>query len=183
MNKKAVTFGRNNIVGYPEKTNTVTDNLIKDIVERTTQVAVNKADEVEVMQTMLNDKEFSVAVFDRNKGYMGSRSPRNEAIQLAVDTLSGVTGMSTVEAHALTENYEYTKRDAAHFINIGKDFIGTYLQSGRKMTLISEPRIEATVSLKHVEEHDKSVPDRDNPGSVKVVKTPECIKLVASSRR
>lgn len=183
MNNKAIKFNRGNIEWYPENTNTATDQLIKDIVEKTSQVAVNKTDEVAVMQSMLNDKEFNVAVFDRKKGYIGSRSPREEAIQLTVDTLSGITGMSTAEARTLADNYEYTKRDAAHFINIGKDFIGTYLQSGRKTTLISEPRVEATVSLKYIEEHDKSVPDRDNPGSVKVVKTPERLKMVVSNKK
>lgn len=183
MNKKAANFSRENIKDYPENTNTSTDKLIKSIVEKTSQTAVNRSDEVEVMQSMLNDREFNVAMFDRNKGYVGSRSPRNEAIQLAVDTLSGVTGMSENEAKTLTDNYEFTKKDAQHFINIGKDFIGTYLQTGRKTTIISEPRIEATVSLKYIEEHDKKVPDRDNPGSTKTVHSPEKLKMIVLNKR
>lgn len=183
MNKKAVNFSRVNINDYPENTNTSTDQLVQSIVEKTSQTAVNKSDEVEVMQSMLNDREFNIAIFDRNKGYVGSRSPRNEALQLAIDTLSGVTGMSENEAASLTQNYSFTKKDAQHFINIGKDFIGTYLQTGRKTTIISEPRIEATVSLKHVEAHDKKVPDTDNPGSTKIVHSSEKLKMIVSNKR
>jgi hypothetical protein len=183
MNTKAVKFNRSNIEGYPEKLDTATDKLIQEIVEKTSQTSTNKADELAVMQSMLNDKEFAVAIFERGKGYVGSRSPRNEAIQLTVDTLSSVTGMTSSEALALSQDYQFTKKDAGHFINIGKDFVGTYLQTGRKTTLISEPRMEATVSLKLVEAHDKSVPDRENPGTTKMISTPEKLKMVVSNKR
>lgn len=183
MNKKAEKLYRGVIKGFPEKTDTSTDELIKSIIEKTNQTAINKTDEVELMQCMLNDKDFKVAIYDRNKGYLGSRSPRCDAISIAVDTLAGATGMSTVEAYALTEDYEFTKRDASRFINIGKDFISTYLQTGRKMNLVSEPRCEATVNLRYVEEHDKNVPDRENPGKVKTVRAAESIKMVCTNKR
>lgn len=183
MNKKAINLYRGNIEGYPENTQTETDKLIQSIIERTTQTASNKSNEIDIMQSMLNDKDFKVAIFESGKGYIGSRSPRDEAIGIAVDTLSGATGMSKAEARALTENYEFTRKDAGRFINIGKDFISTYLQTGRKTTLISDPRGEVVVNLKHIEEHDKSVPDKNNPGKTKIVKTTESIKLVSSVKK
>lgn len=175
---------RGNIEGYPVTTDTETDRLIQEIIQKTSQISINKADEVAIMQSMLNDADFSVAVFDPNKGYVGSHSPRADAIGLAIDTLTGTTGMSSVEAYALTENYEFTKRDATRFINLGKDFFSTYLQTGRKVSLDSaDPRAEIIISLKDIEERDKCVPDKDNPGKVKTVRTPESIKLVSETKR
>lgn len=183
MNNKAVKFSRKNIEGYPEKTDTATDKLIDDIVNKTTQTSTNRADEVAVMQSMLNDKEFAIGIFDRKDGYVGSRSPRKEAIQLTVDTLSSITGMTSSEALAMSQNHEFTKKDATHFINISKDFVGTYLQTGRKLNVVSDPRVEATINLKTVEAHNKSVPDRDNPGTSKVVVTPEKLKVAVTNKK
>lgn len=182
MNNKALKFPRSNISNYPENTNTATDNFIKEIINTTTQTSVNKIDEVKVMQCMLNDKDFKIAIYDRSKGYVGSRSPRDNAISLAVDTLSGVTGMSAKEARLLVEDYEFTKKDAQRFVDISKDFIGTYMQSGRKIGIVNDARSDITIGLKYVEEHDKSVPDKET-GNIKIIKTPEKLKLSVTSKR
>ena len=50
------------------------DNLIEEIKANAKQKAINKIDEVRVMQTMLNDKEFTVSLYDKNNGYIGKRS-------------------------------------------------------------------------------------------------------------
>ena len=184
MNKKAEKLHRSNIKGFPESVDTETDKLIQSIIERTSQTAVNKADEVILMQCMLNDKSYKVPIYDRNKGYVGSRCPREEALGIAVDTLSGVTGMTHAEAEALTNEYQFTKKDASRYINLGKDFIGTYMQTGRKMILTSDPRGESSINYKYVEGgKEKSVPDRQNPGQSKTIITEEYIKLVSANKR
>lgn len=182
MNNKALKFPRANIENFPESTDTTTDNLIKEIIENTSQTAVNRIDEVRVMQSMLNDKDFKVAVYDKKKGFIGSRSPRDTAIDLTVDTLSGVTGMSSKEARTLAEEYEFTKKDAQRFVDISKDFIGTYMQSGRKIGIVNEPRGEISIGLKYIEEHDKSVPDKET-GNTKIIKTGERLKLSVTNKR
>ena len=91
--------------------------------------------------------------------------------------------MSTVEALAISEDYQFTKRDATRFINLGKDFIGTYLQTGRKMQLISEPRGEVTLDLRYAEGGVRKVPDRDNPGQTKEVSVGDSIKLHVPNKR
>ena len=64
MNEKAVKLHRKNIENYPESFDNDTDRLIQDIIEKTNQTAINKADEVTVMQSMLNDPNFKIALND-----------------------------------------------------------------------------------------------------------------------
>lgn len=184
MNQKAVKFARSNISNYPASTRTKTDQLIAAIVEKTSQIAVNRTDEVTVMQTMLNDEVFRVGEYDRKNGeYTNTHSPREEALDIVKEAYTGLTGSSDVEAETLMGGYMFSKKQAQNFIGISKDFIGTYLQSGRKMTVMSEPRGEATLSLRHIEDHEKTVPDKNNPGNSKTVRTGEQIKMIVSNKR
>lgn len=172
---------RKNIVDLPVSSKTATDKLIEQIVESTTQTSVSKADEIAVMQSMLNDKDFKIAIFDRTKGYVGSRSPRDTAISIVNDSLCSITGMGMREAMELTKDYEFSKRDASRYVTISKDFIGTYMQTGRKLNVVNDPRGEASINLRYVEEHDKTIPD-PSTGGTKVIKTPSKIKLNASNK-
>lgn len=173
---------RSSIPNYPVSTETETDKLIRSISEGTTQTSISKSDEVTVMQSMLNDKEFQIAQFDRNKGYLGTHSPREIALGIVNDALCNVTGMSQKEATELSRDYHFSKRDASRQITICKDFVGTYMGTGRKMLMMSDPRGEASINLKYVEPHEKTVPDSNASGKTKKVMTPERIKLVSSNR-
>ncbi len=182
MNNKAIKIHRSNIKDYPERTDTNTDKTLQDIINNTTQIAVNRIDEVTVMQSMLNDSDFKIALYNSKKGYYGSRCPREEALSISIDILSGATGMSSKEARALVEGYEYTKRDAQKFINIGKDFVSTYLQSGRKLNVISEERGECYISMNYKSEHTKTVPNNDKPGTTITKNIDEKIRLKVNNK-
>lgn len=182
MKKNNENLMRSNIPDYPVSTSTETDKLIAHIVETTSQVAVSKTDEIAVMQSMLNDKDFEIGIFDRTKGFVGTRSPRATAISIVNDALCAVTGMGQKEAEELTRDYQFSKRDASRQISLAKDFVSTYVQCGRKMVLVSDPRGEASVNLRYIEAHEKTIPDADNPGETKVVQTQSRIKLVTSNK-
>lgn len=182
MKEENLQLLRSNISDYPSPTDTETDKLIEHIVRTTSQVSVSKSDEISVMQSMLNDKKFEVAIFDRTKGYLGTRSPRETALSIINDALCGVTGMGQKEANELSRDYQFSKRDAARQVSLAKDFASTYLQSGRKMVIMSDPRGEAAISLRFTKEHDKTVPDSAVPGATRIVKTPAKVKLVASNK-
>ena len=49
------------------------EQIISDIKRSTSQIAVNKVDEVRVMKSMLNDKDFTIGIYDKNNGYIGKR--------------------------------------------------------------------------------------------------------------
>ena len=72
------------------------DELMKEIKEITkNQHSSSKVDEIRVMRAMLNDPDFTVSVYDKNKGYIGTRCPREEAlnvysISIFISSLSAV---------------------------------------------------------------------------------------------
>lgn len=182
MKEENLKLPRMNVEDYPADTGTETDKLIEHIIRNTSQVSVSKSDEISVMQSMLNDKKFEVALYDRTRGYLGTRSPRETALSMINDALCGVTGMSQKEATELSRDYIFSKRDAARQVSLAKDFIGTYIQSGRKVIVMSDPRGEASINLRYVKERDKKVPDANNNNIPRTIKTPAKIKLVASNK-
>lgn len=153
------------------------EELMKEIHEATKkQRSANKTDEVNVMRTMLNDADFSVAVYDRSKGYIGQRSPREESRKFIANITSSLTGIEYKNATELANEYEFSKKDASFLIENGKDFISTYLTTGRKLPLIQTEDSEAALLLRHIDSKEKQVPD----GSTTVI--PEFNKVVCKSK-
>lgn len=73
------------------------ENLMAEIREVTKkQKASSRVDEIKVMKTMLNDPNFSISVYDKNKGYIGTRCPREEAVKFAANLSSAITGLDTI---------------------------------------------------------------------------------------
>ena len=69
------------------------EQIISDIKRSTSQIASNKVDEVRVMKSMLNDKDFTIGIYDKNNGYIGQKSPHNEAVKFAKNIIAGSTGL------------------------------------------------------------------------------------------
>ena len=65
------------------------EQIISDIKRSTSQIAINKVDEVRVMKSMLNDKDFTIGIYDKNNGYIGQKSPHNEAVKFAKNIIAG----------------------------------------------------------------------------------------------
>lgn len=158
------------------------EQLVTEIKKSTKQVAINKVDEVRVMKAMLNDKEYTIGVYDRSSGYIGQRSPHNEAVKFAKNIIAGATGLDNRDAMHLAENYEFTKRDANFLITNMKDFLYVYTGTGRKINVIQSATTEASLFTKDIGATTKMVPDKDNPGTTKKVVTSPYTKLVSSSK-
>jgi hypothetical protein len=158
------------------------EQLIYDIKKNTKQIAVNRVDEVRVMKTMLNDKEFSIGVFDKSAGYIGQKSPHDDAVKFVKNIIQGSTGLDSKDSMHLAENYEFTNRDANFLLSNMRDFISIYTDTGRKINLIQNADTEAAIFTKRVESTEKLIPDKDNPGKTKKVKTSAYNKLVSTSK-
>ena len=74
------------------------EQLISEIKKNTNQIAINKVDEVKVMKSMLNDKNFSIGVYDRNIGYIGQKCPHNDAVKFVKGVIAGATGLDNKDA-------------------------------------------------------------------------------------
>ena len=158
------------------------EQLVWEIKKSTNQIAINKVDEVRVMRSMLNDKNFSIGVYDRNIGYIGQKSPHDDAVKFVKGIVAGATGLDNKDAQILAENYEFTNKDANFLLSNMRDFLHVYTGTGRKINIMQSADSEASLFIREVNSTKKQVPDKDNPGSTKEVITSPYTKLVSISK-
>lgn len=142
---------------------------IDEIKNNLTQHSSSRKDEITVMKAMLNDPDYSVDVYDKT-GKCGECNPSKELRKVISNVVSSTTKMPIREASALVDTYEFSKSDATAMINVSKEFVNTYLQTGRKLPLGG--RISSNVELmwKNIEEKTTGIPvkDSDERGSAVV---------------
>ena len=158
------------------------EELVNEIKKSTSQVAINKVDEVRVMKSMLNDPDYSIGVYDKTAGYVGQKCPHDEAVKFVKNIVSGTTGLDSKDSLHLAENYEFTNRDANYLIGNMRDFLYVYTSTGRKINIMQSAATEAAIFTKEIPASKKSVPDKDNPGKTKQITTSPYIKVVSTSK-
>ena len=158
------------------------EELVNEIKKSTSQVAINKVDEVRVMKSMLNDPDYSIGVYDKTVWYVGQKCPHDEAVKFVKNIISGTTGLDSKDSLHLAENYEFTNRDANYLIGNMRDFLYVYTSTGRKINIMQSAATEAAIFTKEIPASKKSVPDKDNPGKTKQITTSPYIKVVSTSK-
>ena len=148
---------------------------IKEVTKK--QKSASKVDEIRVMRTMLNDPDFTVGIYDKNKGYIGDRKPREEAVKFASNLCSAITGIDSKSASELASNYEFTKKDAIFMIENSRDFTQTYLNTGRKLPILQGEKAQAELIVREVPEKEKSIPGTNN-----TTKVPAYDKIISKSK-
>ena len=156
--------------------------LVQEIKKNTKQVSINKVDEVKVMTAMLNDSEFTVGIYDKNIGHVGDRNPHANAVDFVAHVIAGATQLDARDSQHLAENYKFTKRDATFMLENMRDFVDVYSRTGRKMNLVQNADSEANIFAKTMPAGSKSVPDKDNPGATKTIKTAPYVKIVSQTK-
>ena len=156
--------------------------LIDEIKSSTSQIAINRVDETRVMRCMLNDPEFSLAVYDKNLGYIGQRCPHDEAVNFTKNIIMGSTGLDGKDSRHLAENYEFTKRDANFLLDNMRDFMQVYMETGRNINIMLTESTDACLFTKPIKSSNKAVPDKENPGQSKQITTVPYIKLVSVTK-
>ena len=111
--------------------NTVKE-LIKEINETRTQTSASAKDETRVMRTMLNDPTFKVDVYGKS-GVEGVYCPYEESRTMIGNIIRDTTKISGKEAMELANNYEFGKQESNIMVGLSKEFVNTYLQTGRKL--------------------------------------------------
>lgn len=154
-------------------------DLMKQIQEITMkQKSQNKGDEVAVAQTLLNDPDFQVGIYDKNKGLIGTRNVHEEAVKFVANISAEITGLDKKTAEDLANQYTFTKKDANFIINTSRDFVQTYLKTGRKFNLVQSEDTEANIFLKPTPAKEKLIPTKDG---TKLVKTGAYQKVACKS--
>lgn len=130
-------------------------DLLAEIQENHKQVSASQRDEVRVMQAMLNDTSYEIGVYNKS-GKIGDYCPAKDFKSMQTNIVSSVTKISKDEAAKLVENYEATKADATSMVSISKEFINTYLSSGRKLPLGGREKSNFALSEKVVPRTEKT---------------------------
>ena len=134
----------------------VTD-LVKDIRTNLKQRSASQKDEVKVMKAMLNDKDFRVGEYTR-EGKVGEYSPYEDSRKMVSTILSSAAKIPSAEAKEIANKYEFGKSEATTMINLSKEFVNTYVHTGRKLPLGGREDMNVAVQLKEVPELVKMAP-------------------------
>lgn len=134
-------------------------NLVNDIDQSRSQRSASAKDETRVMRAMLNDPEFVVDIYAK-QGVVGHYCPYEDARSMAANIVKNTTHITAKEAEHLVSEYEFSKSDAQTMINLSKEFVNTYIKTGRKLPLGGREKSNISLSRKIKEERSNSFPKK-----------------------
>jgi hypothetical protein len=109
-------------------------SLIEEINSTRTQASASAKDENRIMRAMLNDPTYKVDIYGKS-GVEGQYCPYEESRTMIANILKDTTRITTKEAEELSQRYEFGKQESSIMVGISKEFINTYLETGRKLPL------------------------------------------------
>ena len=134
-------------------------NLVKEIKDNLKQSSSSQKDEVRVMQAMLHDQSYEVGVYNKS-GEVDTYNPAKDFRAMCTGIIASTTKITKNESAQLMENYEASKSDAATMVAISKEFVNTYLETGRKLPLGGREDHTYSLSKKEVKESVRSYPKK-----------------------
>lgn len=166
------------------ETNGTVNELMKEIQSSLSQKIASKKDEVRVMQAMLSDPTYEVKVYGKD-GVEETYNPAKDFRNMCASIMSSAAKISSAEAEQLMDGYELKKSEATAMVNLSKEFINTYLHTGRKLPLGAREKSDVSLSLKDVEASSRSYPVKigvNDDGSDRYSKVPTVIPAHESIR-
>ena len=138
--------------------NTVLE-LVNEIKDNLSQVSSSNKDEIRVMQAMLNDTNYEVGVYS-NTGLKETYNPAKDFRGMLSGIISSTTKITKEESASLVSAYEVTKSDATSMVNVSKEFVNTYMNTGRKLPFGGREKSNIALSGKEVKETIKTYPKK-----------------------
>lgn len=133
--------------------------MIAEIKDNLSQASSSQKDELRVMQAMLNDTSYEVGIYGKD-GLEKTYNPSKDARHMCAGVIATAAKISQSEAENLMEDYEFKKSDANTMVNISKEFVNTFIQTGRKLPLGAREKSNVSISLKEVEATTRSYPKK-----------------------
>ena len=130
---------------------------VKKIHDSIEQRSASKKDEITVMQAMLNDREYTVDVYGKS-GIKEQYCPSKDFREMFSSSMSNMTHMNKNESDSLVESYEFKRSDAETMVNVGKEFINTYVNTGRKIKLGGRETSDVSLELKEYKAGTRTYP-------------------------
>lgn len=166
-----------------ENNNTVR-GLLNEISTNLSQTSSSRKDETRVMQAMLSDPSYEVDIYGKN-GVEGTYNPTNDFRSMCASVISNAAKVPAAEAAKLMENYTVKKSEANSMINISKEFVNTFLQTGRKLPLGAREKSDVSLSIKRVDSTTRLYPMKvgvNDDGTDRYSKTPTTVPAHESVR-
>lgn len=126
------------------------NELVQEIKKNITQVTASQKDEVRVMRAMMNDKEYVVDVYGKD-GVEGTFCPSQAVRAMSASIMASAAKIPQAEAAALMDIYEFKKGEATNLVEVSKEFVNTYVHTGRKLPLGGREKSDVSVGLKEIE--------------------------------
>ena len=125
------------------------NSLVEDIKKNLSQCSASRKDEMRVMQAMLSDPDYEVNVYGKT-GVVDTYNPCKDFRSMCSSIISSAAKVPTAEAETMMNNYSVKKNEASSMVNISKEFINTYLHTGRKLPLGGREMSDISLTLKNV---------------------------------
>lgn len=109
--------------------------VLATIKQSVKQHSASAKDEITVMQSMLNDREYGVEIYHKNGSTGEFYYPAQEFRGMVSDIVASTTKIGKDEASAIIDDYDFKRSQAKVMVDISKEFINTYLETDRKLKL------------------------------------------------
>ena len=152
-------------------------SLVNEIRTGLSQVSSSHKDEVRVMKAMLNDPNYEVDEYGKD-GVIGTYNPCKDFRAMCTSIISSAAKIPQTEAANMMESYEVKKSEAASMVDISKEFVNTFLQTGRKLPMGAREKSDVSLSLKKVAPSTRLYPQKvgvNDDGSAKYSKAPTTV--------
>ena len=160
------------------------NELVNEIQQNVSQRISSHKDEVRVMQAMLSDPSYEVTMYNNN-GPVGTYNPCKDFRGMCASIISNAAKVPSAEATSMVDNYNVRKAEAEAMVGISKEFVHTYLHTGRKLPLGGHEKSNISFSLKEVPETIRSCPHKvgvNDDGSSRYSRKPTTVKAHESVR-
>lgn len=132
--------------------------LVSGIRAGLSQKSASQKDELKVMKAMLNDRDYEVTVYGGTENE--TFCPAREARDMISSVIKSTTKISGEEAAKLADEHEFSNREASSMIGISKEFVNTYLETGRKLPLGGREKSDVSLIQKEVPASERPYPKR-----------------------
>ena len=151
--------------------------LVNEIKTGLSQTSSSHKDEVRVMKAMLNDPSYEVSVYSK-EGVVDTYNPCKDFRAMCSSIVSSAAKVPQAEAANMMESYEVKKSEAASMLNIYKEFVNTFLHTGRKLPMGAREKSDVSLSLKMVAPSTRLYPQKvgvNDDGSARYSKSPTTV--------
>lgn len=158
--------------------------LLEEISGNLSQTSSSRKDELRVMQAMLSDPTYEVTVYNRD-GAEYNYNPALDFRAMCASVISNAAKVPAAEAAQLMEGYTVRKGEAKAMVDISKEFVNTFMKTGRKLPLGAREKSDVSLSLKKVEATTRMYPQKvgvNDDGSDRYSKAPTTIPAHESVR-